>query len=538
LRFRSLVLALSLTACSGGGGSSSSTPAPPPPPPPPPPANTAPSVNVMAPSSIDERQSFTIDASGSTDADGDTLSFQISLSGSSNAFLVGSADGPEWTIETNEVASDETIEATITVSDGTDSTSQTVSITITDFDRTPLSSQWGASADQLTITNPPFSNLAPGFPKSTQLPLLSFFTRQNDGTLELQTFNFTNAEFPTSVITSLPGGPSGAFQSTRNELTSSPSDEFVLWSGDEGIVQIYKSETDGTYSDGGSFSIPEVCNAISAFVGDDRGPAFGIEEYPGLIVGTPNGLTALFNNGNPREDFTMNPGFVPSDMEIAARGTFTNSRIIATTGDFCGLDSGTFTQNGANAPGNYSETRSELTLITDTTGNSVTLGNSISVSLPAISNLRLIAEAGGVNQDGSTFAALLFSDGEHEGTHQVTIVHQDPAGTFSQTDIALPNGVPLDMAVTSIDVRADGNQNPGMSDFDSDIVIAVPETPYAYVLKNTSSPTVSLSFAPIEYAEVGFGVNQIALIDGDGSLGPELVTGDGTTLDLYVNTEQ
>jgi len=118
-----------LVGCGGGSGSGST---PPPPPPPPPPTNQAPSAMASAPMSVDEADIVSLDASSSTDADGDTLSYSWTQS---SGVMVSLTD-PTSAIASftaPEVANDEVLSFTVTVSDGTDSSAATVETTVINF---------------------------------------------------------------------------------------------------------------------------------------------------------------------------------------------------------------------------------------------------------------------------------------------------------------------------------------------------------------------------------------------------------------------
>ena len=130
------VLAVGLSACGGGGSGSGSPPAssPPPPPPPlsppPPPANSAPSVTITSNAGgTDEGQVAWIDATASTDADGDTLTFEIRQTGGPAILPApGEADidfmASRIAFSVPEVTADSDLEFQVSVSDGTDTSTE------------------------------------------------------------------------------------------------------------------------------------------------------------------------------------------------------------------------------------------------------------------------------------------------------------------------------------------------------------------------------------------------------------------------------
>lgn len=145
-------LSLALAACGGGGGGTSGgttiTP-PPPPPPPPPPANVPPEVNyTLSSGEPDEGRPFWIDASGSTDADDDTLTItvtQVSGPAPSDVPLYEGVPTGEgiFAFRAPEVDEDAVMTFEISVSDGEDTSTETVTITIVNIVLTPELGSFG-----------------------------------------------------------------------------------------------------------------------------------------------------------------------------------------------------------------------------------------------------------------------------------------------------------------------------------------------------------------------------------------------------------
>lgn len=139
--YKALLIAGSLLfgACGGGGGSSTTPAPPPPPPPPPPPSNVAPVLNITTTptnQSVDERQDFTIDATGSTDADGDTISYSITQTSGTTQTVTETSTGV-FTFTAPEVTADETVTFDVTASDGTLSDTSSLTVTISNIALTP-----------------------------------------------------------------------------------------------------------------------------------------------------------------------------------------------------------------------------------------------------------------------------------------------------------------------------------------------------------------------------------------------------------------
>ncbi|MEL7283264.1 MAG: PKD domain-containing protein, partial [Pseudomonadota bacterium] len=119
-----LALAICLAGCSEGGGSDGGTTTPVTS------TNTAPTVTAGGDQTVTEGANVQLDGSA-TDADGDTLTITwTQLSGTSVSLSSTNIADPVFTAP--DVSSSETLEFEISVSDGTTSSTDTVSITVQD----------------------------------------------------------------------------------------------------------------------------------------------------------------------------------------------------------------------------------------------------------------------------------------------------------------------------------------------------------------------------------------------------------------------
>ncbi|WP_291841604.1 cadherin domain-containing protein [Maricaulis sp.] len=136
----------------GGGGGGTTTP-------PTPPTNTNPPVFTSASTaSADENVTGTVYTATATDADGNTVTFSISGGADASLFSINSSTGavtfnaPPDFENAGDSGADNTYEITIRASDGTNTTDQTVTITVGDVDEVPvISSAATASVAENTV---------------------------------------------------------------------------------------------------------------------------------------------------------------------------------------------------------------------------------------------------------------------------------------------------------------------------------------------------------------------------------------------------
>lgn len=464
-----------------------------------------------------------IDASGSTDADGDTLTYEIEqVSGISLTQV--SASAGVFTYSTPMLAQDEPVSFKVTVRDAEAASEATVDVTIRNYARAPLSTQWGvelfrgalptgairAFAHDLDTSIFSGNNRFYIVSEDTDGLVLYRETPANDGTL---TFSAPLFEFAPDE-SSTPAKFSFFDYNLDTQL------DMAVLSPSDGTIETYLVQDNGggSYSmiDSGGAAVPGACALAPAIVGNDR--ATGTNEYWGILVGTHgNGLTAMLNDGNPHSVGPPPPG----------AGYFSRTMSISTSGTACGLSEGfNLDGNGVYEHYGYDPGRKEFTGYDEPVTTTTVPGQILNVSLPA-PGMRLVDVDTGIGQMGQELMAALFSDGVHEGSHAV-LIFQNSGGIIQQTTINLPNGVPTDLSFATIDA-IDPN-HPSYSDFDSDLVIAVPGTPYVYVIENLSSPVVPgpVTFSNIAYLDVGFGVQSIDVGEATDDLAPELITGSDT----------
>ena len=512
------VLAVSLSACGGGGSGSGSPPAASPPPPPPPPAgNSAPSVvAVVDKTVVDEGQPFAIDASATTDADGDTIAFTIRQTSGPQMNLT-SEGGGVFRYQTPYVAADTPLSFEVTATDGEDASTILVDVAISNYARLPLSTQWGAELSRASMDGSVRAIGVDSFPDPVTLNERLLVVSENAGG-SLDIHRLTPAangslSVPSPTLTLAPDEQAGPAKIVFADFNLDTRMEFAVLSVTDSQVTAFRVEDGASGNDvvaeSGSAVVPGACALAAIRVGDDR-PLASVGEYPGILVGTEgNGLTAMLNDGNPRD----------IGLPTSGAGEFSRTQSLATSGTACGFTA----QSDLNGQGGYEiyaydPVRQELVGYAEPVTTAATQTGTIAIQLPA-PGMALVDIDVGIGSAGQELVAAVFSDGRHDGNHAL-LIFQNDGGMITQTTVTLPNGVPSDLAFASID---DGLSN----DYDSDVVITVPETPYLYVFENLSSASVPgvVEFSDVAYFEVGFGAHVVAISEVDDTFGEDLVVG-------------
>lgn len=507
MKHTSLFATFLFAACSGGGGSTSDTSAPPETGSTPiSRTNTAPALSIaLSNTSVFERQSISIDASDSNDADGDTLVYDLKLEPTAYAELGSASNGPVWTINTNDVDADTVIAATVSVSDDTDTVSQAVEFTITNYDRTPLKATWADISDTYEIT----ANGSAKFSENRFYDGFKFthLLRTNEANeLEAVEFEFFNSKFdPPNVISlGLPGDSEASLLAHKIQFGSERAGFAVVSPGAE-TAKVIKRESRSAGSVGGRLTLPGLCSASWKYIVLTS----EITERVSLFVGTDNGLWGWLNDGR-----------AVNNRDVS--GSFSASTIWNPSGNFC-------------HPGEqglyYNTGKRELDVWETGITDHPDLPMPMAVNAPL--GLDVVDVRIGKGENHEPFIVLLFAGDTHDAPHQLSILYETLSGQIEQLDYALPAGIPTDLEVHSIDTNFIDMARGTTGNRDADIVIAVPETPYVYVIETQYSETEGISFGPLEFFEAGFGVRDVAIIVTDGTNQFSLLTTDGYTLNLH-----
>lgn len=498
-----LLLAVGIAACSGDDGS----PAPGDDDPPRL-INRSPSLSVTTSGlTVDERQSITIDASASSDIEDDPLTFSISLEDTPFAELSDDSEAPIWTVSTHEVDADTRFSARVTASDGSNTVELELRFQILNYDRTPISGVWAPSTAQYQVPAGGIARLS-DLRHNDGYKILHVLHRSATGALSVLEFDFLNSLFASPTQLQLTASSVGDEVLVADRFRYNGDAGFVLWSRNAQSVIAFQRDSLQSLSDAGSITLPGLCSVrpgMPVIDGD-------IRTDPDLMLGTENGLWAWLNEGGTIDTRDIS-------------GNFSELRLWEITGDYChGEPNGLY----------YDSIRQELHTGTQVTLDDAFLPGVLPVETPT--GLSLVDIGYGTSQNRDHFIALLFAGETHDAPHQLSVLHPANPLEYYQADITLPSGIPSKLVMESFDTHYVRNDGPNFHEADTDILITVPETPYAYLIKTDFSTEDGLILHPIEYVEVGFGVHEAEMIITDDSERRSLITNDGSMLNLHQNT--
>lgn len=498
----SAVLALGISACGGGGGGTGAPPVQsppppppvsPPPPPPPPPANTAPTVVIESSAvATDEGQPAWIDVSGSEDDDGDALSFEIrQVGGPAVLPLPGETeidfDAARVDFSVPEVTANTELEFEVSVSDGTDTTTQSFSMTARNIVLSPTTTLLSDSYLRFADSAGEDNALLGGYVGTTSIHGLLSLT---DGTAavggELITSlvsrevriddSFADVEVYDLEV------PASSRRTLKAVYIGNTSTQALLIAVEEANKVLILNYTGGSpaYAVVNEVQVDAPC-AVEA-------SRLELSDFPrgDLIVGQRGGGIAVYYNQSNNSNNSAPPGSFDPPIRLYGAG------------DFCFISSAYYSWFSA------IDTSSNTLHVWDSEfGSGLTERTPIDLELQ--SGEQVVAYAATVDNQGHEVHAVVTTTGEHDGTHKLIIIYRETesAATYTRTVRSWTKGVPSDVFIRDLD-----DQDVGTA---SDIVVALRTVPYAVVVEDardiwTSTPT---SYGPVTYAPLSLGTTML-----------------------------
>ena len=486
---RTLLLAAGaalLTACSGGGGGGSSSP----PPPPPPPANAAPVVSfTLSAGTVDEGQPFTVDATGSSDADGDSLSFTLTQTGGPAAEEVSTGSGV-FEFSMPEVTQDETLNFELSVSDGEDTITQVVSVTASNIVLTPEITLFDFPGQTFSgLNRPQIARFDSDALSATASGIIGFQNSDDETTLELFRFGYDqdnriilkDPEFRPVPGTSAGGRALFTFGPFKSAFGGNP---------------IYGFEQDDLLIEDGLRLPGQSLDDETIRTREVAAPCAMMQALPGLwadlIVGTRgDGLQVFLNRAR---DF---------DDSIESRGQFEESDRLIASGEICHVSGSLLDELFA-----YDPQLGAVRRWSTREPNPYEEGDAIPVDWP--DGLELVDMVATGNVQDFFAIALVLSDGRHNGTHQLLVLSSDYLGQGEVVEqvFSWNKGVPDRVQFRSIDDPNDVSFEFGQID----IVVSLITAPYVVVVDDKARPSfgdVRPQFSDPVFAPIPLGVTDI-----------------------------
>ena len=476
----------SFAACSGGGGGGGgSTPTPAPSPPQS--SNNAPVPVITTPDGtvVETGQTLRLDATGSTDADGDQLTFTWTQTGNV-LFPELPSQASQLTITAPAVTQSETVTIELAVADGLATRTTTVAITVN-----PIS--LGAPhAEFATELNRVSSSLYPNFEFATVFLRTASSTAANFGLL-IKHFDQTNAlishqsspngnlsdislseEFNTSY-----SRDDDILLAIGSDVTSTIGSEVFLVNNTTGTVDVFEQSVASPF-----LQLLSTFNAVNAcaVIADDVNSGFD-----DLIIGGNQGITIYANDDT-------------------AAGTFNTTNVLTASGEYCYMRLMPTAPDVVLAAFNSSDNTLHFWQNFSLTGAGIT-HTEYAVPIPAGLSIEGVAFVGDFNK---AIVAIALSDGNDEGTNQLLLWSKEGATVRTET-LAWNRGVPT--GVHFLDYHEPVNSG----EYSPNILITLRD--YAQMLIFESSGEVSLSdissaFGSPEVIDVGIQVDDLTVPPG------------------------
>ncbi len=483
---------LALSACGGGSGGSSGGNGGVTPPPSGGSTNAAPSVSIRASDmSPLEGKTSTLDGSNSSDADGDTLSFRwTQLSGPTVVFSAATSAMTDITVP--NLTEDRAARFQLQVSDGTTSSSDEVTLTLSNLVLTPAANTTIVSEKTVNYPNKIIS-----IPTSINvLESLNYLVYDNGGRILMDLFGY-GFEGHAGVITP------EAIEANASIVSAigTPSPFNIAWLAAFGETQVTFYEPLREPAEILSIDVDQPCSSVT-----EPGFSFG-----NILIGSASGdsILAAFTldeNSEPNgttELASFGEGAAICEMQIVERA-FDNKQVSLTGKRLLAFDQNT------NEIIHYRLTRSDDNRII---GLTEIESAAIDLQLAEGETADFITSSQ-IGTQGLAGLALAFSNGETEGVHRLVIVGLNTDGAVLQETHSWDYGSPTSISTIPID------DHRGQT-----IFITTSDSPFAVIYKSADL-FFSDSYLPLSdhaYFDLGVGHDEVGFLSGGSPLKTGLI---------------
>ncbi len=432
--------------------------------------NRTPVANAGPDQTVDERSSVTLEGAGSSDPDtGTTLTYAWSQTAGTPVTLSG-ANTASPTFTAPEVTANTVLTFSLTVSDGTLSATDTVSITVRNVNRTPVAN---AGADQMVDEGASVTLAGSGTDPDGDT--LSYSWTQTAGTPV--TLSGANTASPTFTAPQVTADTVLTFSLTVSDGTLSATDTVSITVRNMNRAPTANAGADQTVDEGSAVALS---GSGTDPDGDTLSYAWTQTAGPGVALSGANTATPGFTAPNVTADTVLTFTLTVSDGTLSATDTVSitvsnvaqNRAPVANAGPDQTVDEGaTVTLEGSG---------------TDPDGNTVTYAwsqvSGPSVTLTGGTTANPTFTAPNVAADSALTFQLTVSDGTLSHTDTVTVTVRNVGQGQNQAPVA---NAGADQTVDeSATVALSGS---GSSDPDGDAL--------TYAWAQTAGPTVTLSGA-------------------------------------------
>lgn len=415
-------------------------------------------------------ETFRLDGSNSTDADGNTLTYNWSHL-SNLAIPSLPQGGAQITVTAPTVSQAETITIQLTVSDGLTSAFVNVDITVNPTNLGTLHFDFPVERNRVSASDYPNLEFATAFLRAASSNSANFgiLIKHHDQTNAL----ISHQSSPTGNLSNISLTEEFNTNYSRNDdillavganVTSAAGSGIFLVNNTTGTVDAYEQSTASPFLQSlSSFSTVNACAVIS----DDVNSGFD-----DLIVGGNQGITIYANDDT-------------------AAGNFNSTTVLTATGEYCYMRLMPTAPDEVLAAFNSADNTLHFWRNFSLTGAGTT-HSEYSVPIPAGLTIAGVAFVGDANK---TLVAIALSDGNDTGTNQILFWSKD--GTTVRTEtMPWARGVPTSVHFLDYFLPV------GSGDFSPNIIVTLRDYPQMLIFDSVNEVSLSDIASAYRAAEV------------------------------------